>query len=146
MSTRSLIAIENPDGSCRSIYCHSDGYPSHNGRLLIEHYNSPERVAALLALGALSCLAPRLSPDSGEKHDYDNPVDDICIAYHRDRNEAYRATVWWSDAGHMLDKAADNYWADYVYLFRNGSWYVSSTYRQEDWQPVADVLKEHDDE
>lgn len=51
MSTRSLIAIKQTDGTVKSIYCHWDGYVSHNGRLLIEHYATPEAVEELLALG-----------------------------------------------------------------------------------------------
>ncbi len=31
------------DGIIKSIYCHWDGYPSNNGKILLEHYNSQEK-------------------------------------------------------------------------------------------------------
>lgn len=145
MSTRAVIAIEYPNATCKAAYTHWDGYPTHNGRLLVEHYNTPERIEALLALGALSCLAERLAPEPGENHSYDRPVRDICIAYHRDRGEKFRPPKLWHDANYLLSKASDDYWAEYVYLFRNGEWYVDSTYEPHGWRPVADVLKEHEE-
>lgn len=32
MSTRSQIAMLSGDDSIKSVYCHWDGYPAHNGR------------------------------------------------------------------------------------------------------------------
>ena len=61
MSTRGLIAIMDEDGSCRSIYCHHDMYPSHAGVVLPEHYATREAVEALLALGDLSALGCSLA-------------------------------------------------------------------------------------
>lgn len=146
MSTRSVIAIELPDKTCKATYCHWDGYPSHCGRLLVEHYDTPELAEDLLALGTLSALAPRLAPQSGEEHSYDRPVGNICIAYHRDRGEPFRPPKTWRDADYLLGKASDTYWAEYVYLFRNGQWYVDKTYEPHGWRPVADVLKEDEDD
>lgn len=142
MSTRSIIAIEYPDGSCKASYCHHDGYPSHNGRLLVDHHNTPEAVEALLTLGALSCLGVRLAPSSGEKHSYDCPGRDICIAYHRDRGEEFQPSELWPDANELLSNAADSYWAEYVYIFRNGEWHVDSPYEPCGWRTVVDVLQE----
>ena len=146
MSTRSVIAIEDPNKQCRAIYCHFDGYVSNNGRLLLEHYNTPELAEALLALGSLSCLAERPAPDPGEKHSYDHPVSDICIAYHRDRGEEFSRPKVWHDANSLLSKASDSYWAEYVYLLRDGKWYVDSPYQPHGWRLVEDVLKEQNDE
>lgn len=70
MSTRSLIAIKNTDGTVSSIYCHWDGYPSNNGRLLLEHYAEPGIINALLALGSLSSLQERLAPEPETAHSY----------------------------------------------------------------------------
>lgn len=50
MSTRSTIGIKE-NGIIRSIYCHWDGYPENNGKILYEHYNSKEKVEELLRLG-----------------------------------------------------------------------------------------------
>ena len=74
MATRSLIGIKLEDNIVKTIYCHWDGYPEHNGKLLIDHYNSPAAITELMELGDLSSLAE--SPDQ-------------CKAYHRDRNEPW---------------------------------------------------------
>ena len=36
MSTRSVIARPSPEGGFRGRYCHYDGYPAHQGRLLFD--------------------------------------------------------------------------------------------------------------
>ncbi len=147
MSTRSLIAIKNSDAkSCRSLYLHFDGYPSGAGRILIDHYNTEEKVEALLALGSLSALGERLAPELGEKHNYNDPAGGICIAYHRDRGEKLRVPTVWNSAEEMLSQASDKFWAEYCYLFRDGKWYVDSTYQPHGWRLVSEALEEHDDE
>lgn len=147
MSTRSVIAIENPETKkCRAIYVHFDGYISNNGQLLIDHYNTLELAETLLALGNLSCLEKRLAPNPDEKHSYDNPVSDICVTYHRDRGENFKPPKTWDDANYLLSKASNHYWAEYVYLFRDGQWYVDSPYQPHGWRLVADVLQELADE
>lgn len=56
MSTRSMIAKQIAEDEYLAVYCHQDGYLSHNGALLLDCYNTPEKVDALLALGELSHL------------------------------------------------------------------------------------------
>ena len=46
-----------------------------------------------------------------------------------------------ADADEMLARAEDVCWAEYVYLFRNGKWYVNTTTRPAEWRLVEDVLK-----
>lgn len=137
MSTRGLIAIEAADRSCRSIYVHFDMYPSGAGVCLNAHYNTKERIEVLFALGDLSGLGGRLSNDDPEPD-----AQDVCHAYHRDYGEELRPPRVWVDAGEMLARAADAYWAEYVYLFRDGKWYVNTTYRPKEWRLVEEVLKE----
>jgi len=55
MSTRSRIAIKTETGY-RSIYCHWDGYPTGVGKTLMDYWNTPERIHALMDLGDLSQL------------------------------------------------------------------------------------------
>ena len=83
MSTRSNIGIRNADGTIKYIYCHFDGYPEHNGKILTENYTNINRVNELLKLGDLSVLGKFI----GEKQDFDNRVRDYCLAYGRDRGE-----------------------------------------------------------
>ena len=56
MGTRSRIGIQLKDDSIMSVYCHWDGYPSFNGRVLNEFYNTPEKVADLIDGGNISSL------------------------------------------------------------------------------------------
>ena len=66
MSTRSHIGIWNEDGSLDVIYCHWDGYPSYNGALLLHHYQDPEKIRELIALGDISSMAESVKPAEGE--------------------------------------------------------------------------------
>ena len=56
MGTRSRIGIELSDNSIMSVYCHWDGYPSCNGRILREHYTTVEKVRELIDGGNISAL------------------------------------------------------------------------------------------
>lgn len=124
MSTRCLIAIEDGDGKCRSIYCHHDGYPEGVGACLKESYTTREGIEALLALGDLSSLS-----DDLEK----------CYAYHRDGGEVlYEPTVW-DNRDVMSEKAYDFCWAEYVYVFSNGEWLVSKWNAPKTWRKLAEI-------
>ena len=89
MSTRSFICVEQDDGSYKGVYCHSDGYLTYNGAMLLDHYNNRERADALIALGDLSLLCEKLYPDPDKPHgfDYDKRQPDVTVAYARDRGE-----------------------------------------------------------
>jgi len=87
MATRSRIAIENQDGTVLSIYCHWDGYPAGNGRRLLDHFQTQEKVESLIALGSLSSLNENVEIPEGVTHNFDNPAEGIVVAYHRDRGE-----------------------------------------------------------
>lgn len=87
MATRSRIAIEDQTGKVRSIYCHWDGYPSNNGRILLQHYKTQEKVEALIALGSISSLAPETEIPEGVEHNFKTPANGITVAYNRDRGE-----------------------------------------------------------
>ena len=123
MSTRGLIAIIDDDGSCRSIYCHHDMYPSHAGVVLMEHYCTREDVERLLALGDLSSLGDTLAE---------------CEAYCRDRGEELHEPTHWSNRWVIAREAFDRFWANYAYLFLDGVWHVSAG---QGWMPVADRLE-----
>ena len=123
MSTRGLIAIIDEDGSCRSVYCHHDMYPSHAGKVLSEHYGTREAVESLLALGDLSALG-------------DTPAG--CEAYSRDRGEELHKLTQWCDRWQLSREAFDRFWANYCYLFMDGEWHVSAG---RGWMPVAELLE-----
>lgn len=121
MSTRSLIAKKIGEDKYLTIYCHSDGYLTYNGALLLDHYNTPEQVDKLLALGDISYLAERLEPDPSLPHsfDYDERQEGVTLAYGRDRGEkgteAREAT--------LADLDDESNWTEYVYIYdENGKW------------------------
>ena len=132
MATRSLIGKLNSDNTVNYIYCHWDGYVEHNGFLLQEHYNTPEKVNTLLALGDLSSLGSEI----GEKHEFENRLNrDWCTAYGRDRGE--KGVSWKTTTFEMYPKADDA--TEYQYLFTDKGWKVNGG---GDWELVVDMLSE----
>ena len=86
MATRSRIGILR-NNVVQSIYCHWDGYVEHHGPILLEHYNAYEKISELMNLGNISSLAPKIAPTGN--HSFDEPEDDVVVAYHRDRGEPF---------------------------------------------------------
>ena len=99
MSTKSTIGIKRLDGSEDVIYCHWDGYISHNGVYLQLYYDTPEKIEKLLKLGNISSLQETI---------------DKSHAYHRDGGEK------WAD-GKGYGKQEYNY----VFDEHDGLWYVT---------------------
>jgi hypothetical protein len=120
MSTRSDIIRQNLDGSYDAIYCHWDGYPAHNGKILLHHYADPAKVDALIRLGHLSFLGPEI----GEKHPFEECPDGQCNAYGRDRGEVNVNSNHFATA-HELAAHLKESWTEYCYIFRvaDGKWY-----------------------
>lgn len=112
MATRSTIAIRRDDLTMTKIYCHWDGYIEHNGVILQEYYNTPDKVEELLKLGNLSSLGEKINPEG--EHSFDHPEEDVCIAYHRDRGEDF----YQCDNGQTEE-------FNYVFDSYRGVWYVS---------------------
>ena len=124
MATRSNIAVKNTDGSFDTIYCHWDGYPSHNGEILKSHYADMDKVNALMKLGSLSSLGQEI----GEKHDFYQGIPESkswCTAYFRDRNEPKESTR--TRTRSFNDLMADDY-VDYLYVFDGEFWNCYDTY------------------
>ena len=104
MATRSLIGINLNNGITKIIYCHWDGYPEHNGQLLVNNYNTPSAVFDLLELGDLSNLD--MTPDQ-------------CTAYHRDRKEPWGMVEPRDINQSGLTGVAMDYGVDYVYTYND---------------------------
>lgn len=111
MSTNCLIAKQVGNDSYLTIYCHSDGYPSDTGNMLLEHYNTPEKVNDLLALGDLSILKKKLSPNPTLPHSFSNRQKDVTVAYGRDRGEED------VEAKTLTLSQLDKQYMPYVYVF-----------------------------
>jgi hypothetical protein len=105
MSTRSRVGIENDDGTISSIYVHFDGYWSGVGETLMRHYTTAKQVKSLIALGYASSLEPTLK-ETKSQAGHDAGPDSIVLS---DNQQDY------------YDHAQES-WAEYVYLFKNGHW------------------------
>lgn len=127
MSTHATIAIT--DGvRCKAIYLHWDGYLSWAGKMLYSNYNSEELAKMLISLGALSVLKERLAPNEEDMHTFEEPLEDITVAYCRDRGEPLEiesiADMSCSGDDVFMEKLADISGGNYVYLFdeRKAMW------------------------
>ncbi len=120
MGTRSNIGIRNFDQTIICINTHWDGYPKHNGTILLENYNSVAIVQQLMALGDLSVLGAKLYSDVSKPHTFVTPQPDVCVAYGRDRGEDNtQSTLFDNITEHELNMDSD---IKYQYLFDNDHW------------------------
>lgn len=129
MGTRSLIAVVHGN-NYKTVYCHWDGYLSHNGRILQEHYDSP-KANNLIALGNISSLQPNI----GEKHpfsqfDTDMPAKEfeekygnMTTFYGRDREEEGQEFVTHTSKESLIEHFNDS-WSEFAYIMQDGVWYV----------------------
>lgn len=136
MGTRSNIGIRNADNTITGIYCHWDGYPEWNGKILLEHYNDVDRVNALMELGDLSSLRIKLNPEPGKPHtfEFDEQQDDVCVAYGRDRGEKGTESKLFKTLS-QFERYMNDSGAEYQYLFDNGKWLFRSY--KTDWKDLT---------
>lgn len=117
MGTRSDIIVHRKDGKYARVYCHWDGYLSHNGQILFEHYGTQAKAEKLVEPGDISSLAPSCNKPKG--HTYDNAVKGYTVYYGRDRGEeGTEARV-----GNTLKDVSGD-WNEYTYLFDKGQWWL----------------------
>lgn len=131
MSTRSFITKKLEDGKYIGVYHHWNGYPEYLGKLLVNSYDTEEKLDKLLSLGDISCAGPipeddpklwtsGLDYESGKCKTYRGRGDTNVGAKTRDLNGFVNGSV------------------DYTYVFENGHWYF---YKWTDYKgPVVDFL------
>ena len=126
MSIRSRIGILNNDGTVTAIYCHRDGNLRINGDILAKHYQNEEKVKKLISNGDLSALYEKIEPNKDLGHTFDNPQEDVCIFFHRDRGEDFEETraKTYSSIIDMYNELR-NSWTEYFYVYIAGDWYYS---------------------
>lgn len=118
MTTKSRIGIMNEDTTITSVYCNWDGYPSYNGRILYENYNTEEKIRELISYGDLSSLGEDIINDN-------NSGRTECKFYNK-------------NIGSGTIKTYENIYeyeingCEYNYLFMNGKWYYN-TYMNPDF-------------
>ena len=113
MSTNSLVAYLNEDGSVVSSYVHYDGYATGVGEMLLEHYNSEERASDLAwCLGYASSLRETIS----ESHEDRANTDEAIVHASFEEFEEY---------------VRENSYLEYVYIWKNSKWMVGSSTLEE---------------
>jgi hypothetical protein len=127
MSTRSNIGILNNDGTVTAVYCHWDGYVEYNGRILAEYYPKMERVKRLISGGDLSSLNKEIEPTAD--HSFEEPQEDVCIYYHRDRGEDWE-TVKPKTYNSLIElcESLKEGWIEYLYVYIGGDWWYWDIY------------------
>ena len=111
MGTRSRIVLDqtkdNTTFNIISMYCHYDGYMEYTGKMLLEHYNDKRSVQNLLVLteGYASALKATVEETIEESVNHED------LMFH---DSVY---------DFMLDH--ENSDLEFIYLFRDGEWYVS---------------------
>jgi hypothetical protein len=134
MATRSRIAVMHGD-KIKSVYCHWDGYLSHNGAILKEFYDS-SKANQLVALGNISSLRRNI----GEKHAFSEldisdedcvqfQLDhkDSCTFYGRDREDEGQEFIVAHSFNEFLSQVEDST-AEFYYVMKEGVWYVGAVY------------------
>lgn len=116
MGTRSRIGIRLADESILSVYCHWDGYPEFNGKVLREFFNTTEKVCDLINGGNMSCLYTNAGWNN-ETLDYTGPL------YYTQRGESIEDNEPQlnKNSGEYL-KSADDCGEEYAYIFADGEW------------------------
>ena len=133
MGTRSLIGMEQKNGTVKFTYCHWDGYIEHNGIILERYYNDENAVKELLNFGQISSLGANI----GEKHAFNGitgvitdteigkKLNKICTFYHRDRGDDMRKAENVNSLTDYIEQM-DVYGAEFAYVFSGGKWYYST--------------------
>jgi hypothetical protein len=138
MGTRSRIGVMHGD-KLKSVYCHWDGYLSHNGRILQDHYDSA-KANHLVSLGDISSLRPEIGvvhPFSTWDTDmspaeYEAQFANMTTFYGRDRGE--------SGVDFTVDQSYDEFLSkdydyEYYYIMNDGVWYVGVAYDVDNMVP-----------
>lgn len=126
MATRSAIGYFK-NGKVYSVYCHWDGYPENNGRILLDNYNTFKKVKELVSLGSISSLGIEI----GEKHAFDTiglsveqtkRIENMTTFYGRDREEKNVDAREFEDYLSYYKYYYDS-GVEFFYVFTDGEWY-----------------------
>ena len=144
MATRSAIAIKYGRDTIKSVYCHWDGYPEHNGRILQEYWFTRILINQLIEMGDISSLGATIgkkvefdATPEYVQNDFEMAIPYQCVFYNRDRGEntSFRTFETEAEFVEHYDEAG----IEYFYLFDNGVWYVRD-YRDVEWKEVESLL------
>ncbi len=131
MGTRSRIGIEMADHSVVSVYCHWDGYPEHNGKILVEHYQNRDDVQDLIDGGSMSTLRTRGKWNSSALRDENGEWISDAAGYLMYDDDREPQPLYYSERGEEVEVlhstfdqfVSDNCGEEYAYLYDlNGNW------------------------
>ena len=130
MSTCCTIAIQDAPEKFRTITCLFDGYPARTGAYLLKYYNTAEKIEQLFALGNLKSIGANICKDNVSFREGEDQS--ICIQDGSDMSCQNHKS---------LDMFFDllNYPGllnNYVYLFKDGIWYVDTPFSSRGWLPL----------
>ena len=114
MGTRSLIGKQLSDGSILGVYCHYDGYPAYNGRILRTHYNTIEKVRELIDGGDMSCARTNAGWNN-------ETLPEVGPLYYSARGE---------DCPPRHDETMTEFFnngEEFGYIYQNGEWFCYDT-------------------
>ena len=140
MGTRSRIGIQLKDDSILSVYCHWDGYPSYNGRILRDNYNTADKVRELIDGGNISALHTNAGwnnetlPKTGPLYytSRGETIDENAPELSKNKNEYLKLGGEYGDE-------------EYAYLFTSAGWTCYNTrswdenYMKEEEIPVGSI-------
>jgi len=131
MGTRSRIGIELANHTVVSVYCHWDGYPTGNGKILVEHYQDREKVMDLIDGGSMSSLRTRGQWNSSVLRDEDGEYIHDAAGYLKYEDDREPQPLYHSERGEEVEVlhssfdqfVSDNCGEEYAYLFDlNDNW------------------------
>ncbi len=132
MGTRSNIAIEDKETKdITVVYCHWDGYLEGVGAELLEQYDSLGMVEELIRGGDMSSLGSHYAqmPDRAEP-----PYNET---WENNKPKTYQ-----NEYTLMSDLRGDVF-IEYIYLFRDGKWFVSELICKENKDAYRDFTMYH---
>lgn len=120
MGTRSFITIKHKDNTYSGVYCHWDGYPDWNGKILTKDYQARSKVVDLIDGGDMSSLKTNQTWSStlDENDNYTNTREEQPLYYY-ERGETDDDTVYPKHfkTHQQMYKYAKNCCCEYIYTF-----------------------------
>ena len=125
MGTRSTIGYSLKDDSVVSVYCHWDGYPDFNGKVLNEFFTTSDAVRELIDGGGMSSLYTNRGWDQEERPFY-GPL------YYTERGEkiSNNQPHYSSNLSEYLQHCDDSC-GEFAYIFKDGKWTCYNTQRHQ---------------
>ena len=140
MSTRCYIGkLDEKSNDVKFIYCHFDGYPEDVGYTLDTYYKDHGKVEDLLDLGDISVLRQEVS--ASPSYTEEEIKDKVTVAYFRDKGGYWESVAPKHTQLANYEKGEDT--IDYLYLYKDGIWYVDRESGVSLWTPVSDLLKDN---